>query len=93
MKKIINLILSLSMISVLTSCGSAGVIVKPAGDPEYEAEDYGSKAEVKPDEGDIKEDAGNDTGASEDDFRIGIVTGSFAQSEDDRRGAEAFQEE
>ncbi len=27
----------------------------------------------------------------EDDFRIGIVTGSFSQSEDDRRGAEAFQ--
>ena len=29
--------------------------------------------------------------AEEDDFRIGIVTGSYAQSEDDRRGAEAFQ--
>ena len=28
----------------------------------------------------------------EEDFRIGIVTGSFAQSEDDRRGAEAFLE-
>ena len=27
---------------------------------------------------------------SADDFRIGIVTGSYAQSEDDRRGAEAF---
>ena len=27
-----------------------------------------------------------------DDFRIGIVTGSFSQSEEDRRGAEAFQE-
>lgn len=27
-----------------------------------------------------------------DDFHIGIVTGSYAQSEDDRRGAEAFQE-
>ena len=27
-----------------------------------------------------------------DDFRIGIVTGSYAQSEDDRRGAEAFQQ-
>lgn len=26
------------------------------------------------------------------DFRIGIVTGSYSQSEDDRRGAEAFQE-
>ena len=27
-----------------------------------------------------------------DDFRIGIVTGSFSQSEDDRRGAEAFRD-
>ncbi|MBQ1547184.1 MAG: DUF3798 domain-containing protein [Lachnospiraceae bacterium] len=26
-----------------------------------------------------------------DDYHIGIVTGSFSQSEDDRRGAEAFQ--
>ena len=31
-------------------------------------------------------------GAPEDTFHIGIVTGSFSQSEDDRRGAEAFQE-
>ncbi len=30
--------------------------------------------------------------AAEEDFHIGIVTGSFSQSEDDRRGAEAFQE-
>ena len=28
----------------------------------------------------------------EETFRIGIVTGSFAQSEDDRRGAEAFRD-
>ena len=29
--------------------------------------------------------------AAEEDFHIGIVTGSVSQSEDDRRGAEAFQ--
>ena len=29
--------------------------------------------------------------AAEDEFHIGIVTGSVSQSEDDRRGAEAFQ--
>ncbi len=43
--------------------------------------------------GDVRADAGD--GADEadaDDFRIGIVTGSYSQSEDDRRGAEAFQE-
>ena len=38
---------------------------------------------------DATSDAPNqDTG---DDFHIGIVTGSLSQSEDDRRGAEAFQ--
>ncbi len=30
--------------------------------------------------------------AGEADFRIGIVTGSYAQSEDDRRGAQAFRD-
>ena len=30
--------------------------------------------------------------AEEEEFHIGIVTGSVSQSEDDRRGAEAFQE-
>ena len=29
--------------------------------------------------------------ANADEFHIGIVTGSVSQSEDDRRGAEAFQ--
>ena len=29
---------------------------------------------------------------SAENFRIGIVTGSFSQSEDDRRGAEAFRD-
>ena len=31
------------------------------------------------------------TEAADEDFHIGIVTGSVSQSEDDRRGAEAFQ--
>ena len=38
-----------------------------------------------------KEEAETEAEIKGDDFRIGIVTGSFAQSEDDRRGAEAFQ--
>ncbi|MBR1832026.1 MAG: DUF3798 domain-containing protein [Ruminiclostridium sp.] len=39
---------------------------------------------------DTAEQTGDNTGDSR--CRIGIVTGSFAQSEDDRRGAEAFRE-
>ena len=34
---------------------------------------------------------GDGSGESGDAFHIGIVTGSYSQSEDDRRGAEAFQ--
>ena len=30
--------------------------------------------------------------ADDEDYHIGIITGSVSQSEDDRRGAEAFQE-
>ncbi|MCR5356278.1 MAG: DUF3798 domain-containing protein [Lachnospiraceae bacterium] len=43
---------------------------------------------------DEKEDQApeEDEGDAGDDFRIGIVTGSYAQSEDDRRGAEAFRD-
>ncbi len=38
----------------------------------------------------VAEDEGETTEVS-DDYHIGIVTGSVSQSEDDRRGAEAFQ--
>ena len=43
---------------------------------EAPAEDAGEEAEAE---------------AASEDFHIGIVTGSVSQSEDDRRGAEAFQ--
>ena len=36
-------------------------------------------------------DAGEETAENAGDYHIGIVTGSVSQSEDDRRGAEAFQ--
>ena len=39
--------------------------------------------------GDPEADA--EPGSGSDGFHIGIVTGSYSQSEDDRRGAEAFQ--
>ncbi|MDO4476289.1 MAG: DUF3798 domain-containing protein [Lachnospiraceae bacterium] len=38
------------------------------------------------------EAAAVDAGEVSEDYHIGIVTGSVSQSEDDRRGAEAFQE-
>ncbi len=46
--------------------------------------------------GDEETESVSDTGSAEEavdgDYHIGIVTGSVSQSEDDRRGAEAFQE-
>jgi len=36
--------------------------------------------------------AGNSSNSESNEYHIGIITGSVSQSEDDRRGAEAFQE-
>ena len=68
---------------MLTACGSGG---NPAGTLTGEGEPSQGTVTAEP--------SGNNEaeGAPEDTFHIGIVTGSFSQSEDDRRGAEAFQE-
>ena len=47
--------------------------------------------EIEDDEEEAEEAADEETEAA-GDYHIGIVTGSVSQSEDDRRGAEAFQE-
>ncbi len=78
---------------LLTACGGSNdTAVAGSADTMEESantsEDTGSdadKAEAAADEKDTEE-------TGEDDFHIGIVTGSFSQSEDDRRGAEAFQD-
>ena len=68
---------------MLTACGSGE---DPAGTRTGEGESSQGTVTAEP--------SGNNEaeGAPEDTFHIGIVTGSFSQSEDDRRGAEAFQE-
>ena len=80
MKKIIALLLTLVMVFALCACGgseSASVeAVETAPEAEAEAEAPAEEAEAAPAKG-CK--------------HIGIVTGSVSQSEDDRRGAEAFQ--
>ncbi len=77
---------ALTVISVVffTACGTTG-----EGKP---AQETGGVTETEPAVSASEEttEAPEESGA--DDFRIGIVTGSYAQSEDDRRGAEAFQE-
>ena len=82
MKKMLSLLLALVMVLSLAACGGKDNTPTPVQQegtdaPEQtEGEDSGSTAE------------GGDAG---DDYHIGIVTGSVSQSEDDRRGAEAFE--
>ena len=68
MKKLLAMLLALTMVFSLAACGNKG----------GEAKEEGAKTE--------------DSAEGSADYKIGIVTGSVSQSEDDRRGAEAFQE-
>ena len=82
-KKLVSILVASVMVFGLIACGKsqgAGQMLA-AGDEAVEAEEEVTADTEKEPEAE----------AEEDDFRIGIVTGSYAQSEDDRRGAEAFQ--
>ncbi len=97
MKKILCLLLALSILFALGACGStsnnatvepstpAGDTPAPDAAPETEDSAPSEDAAAEP-----SEDAAP---AAEGDYHIGIVTGSVSQSEDDRRGAEEFQAE
>ena len=82
-KKILSMFLTLAMCAGLCACGpEADPPVQQAKEPTVtEADKDGAEPTKAPSDG--------NTG--EEDFHIAIVTGSYAQSEDDRRGAEAFQ--
>ena len=79
MKKLTGIIVVIVVVCLMVSC---------AGKDETAVIQEEQSTEIKEDSNEKKEDVKEDT----NDFRIGIVTGSFSQSEDDRRGAEAFQE-
>ena len=92
-KKLVSLLLAAVFTStmLLSACGnnSGGATIEtvteeaPAADAAADAAaDTAAEAE-----GDSAEAAPEGS----DDYHIGIVTGSVSQSEDDRRGAEAFQ--
>ena len=70
----------LSLILLMSACGRTDDIAEES--PVVSTTDSGIAEQSVKDEDPAKNDA----------FRIGIVTGSYAQSEDDRRGAEAFRE-
>ena len=89
MKKIIALLLALVMVLSLAACaGKTTQTATPATSTDTSADTSSDAA------ADAQTPAEEETPAASDGaVHIGIVTGSVSQSEDDRRGAEAFQAE
>ena len=89
MKKLLSTLVAAGMALSLVACSSGNTTIQSApaasSAPEAATEETTDAAEAESTE------AVEDT-SSDADFHIGIVTGSVSQSEDDRRGAEAFQE-
>ena len=85
MKKFMSVLLVLAMALALVACGSStpAATTAPAA---TEAPAAGETAAEAP-----AADSNALLDADGNPFHIGIVTGSVSQSEDDRRGAEAFQ--
>ena len=79
-KKLLGILLGAVMAVSLAACGGS------SGGAKIESTDAAPAADAAA----TTEAPAADAGAAED-FHIGIVTGSVSQSEDDRRGAEAFQ--
>ena len=79
-KKLVGILLGAVMAVSLAACGGS------SGAAKIES------TETATEEATIEAAAPEESTAEVDeDFHIGIVTGSVSQSEDDRRGAEAFQ--
>ncbi len=88
MKKIIGIVMAMLLVISITACGSSNEAGSVIQDTQEEIQ--ASEADTVEESADEESPAQSED--DEEDFRIGIVTGSFSQSEDDRRGAEAFQE-
>ena len=90
-KKIVSVLMASAMVLSLAACNGA------AGQPAATIENVENATEEAVDAVEETVDAAEEAvtdavdEAKSDDFHIGIVTGSVSQSEDDRRGAEAFQ--
>ena len=73
--------LTLALVFSLAACGSNN-------DPTPPVSGGNDQPDQSQTGGDSNDTSGGETGG---DYHIGIITGSVSQSEDDRRGAEAFQ--
>ena len=88
--KITGILLAAALIALISACAvSQDPDRKAETDNITEEEAFLKEEEVSPD---AETGPGDENEESGDGFRIGIVTGSLAQSEDDRRGADAFLE-
>ena len=81
MKKFLCALLTLALVFSLAACGSNN-------DPTPPTSGGNDQPDQSQTGGDSNDTSGGETGG---DYHIGIITGSVSQSEDDRRGAEAFQ--
>ena len=91
MKKVISILLAATMASALVACGNKQSAPADTKAPDAQTTEAAA-SDTKAPEAEGKETEAPATEGAED-FHIGIVTGSVSQSEDDRRGAEAFQAE
>ena len=85
MKKLMSVLLVLAMAFALVACGSSNTPAATTAATAAPAADTTATEAPAADNGNALLDADGNP------FHIGIVTGSVSQSEDDRRGAEAFQ--
>ncbi|MBQ6903513.1 MAG: DUF3798 domain-containing protein, partial [Lachnospiraceae bacterium] len=84
------------MALTLVACSSGGGttiqnVAPSTADSAAEATSEAAEATSEATEATSEAEA-TEAGGDEEAIHIGIVTGSVSQSEDDRRGAEAFQE-
>ncbi|MCR4591107.1 MAG: DUF3798 domain-containing protein [Lachnospiraceae bacterium] len=96
-KKLVSLLMAAVFTStmLLSACGnnSGGATIETVKEEAPAAEEEKAEAPAADAGSDTAEaaDSGSEESSSSGDYHIGIVTGSVSQSEDDRRGAEAFQ--
>ena len=90
MKKFMSVLLVLAMALALVACGSSNTPAATTA-AATEASAGGETAETEAAEASAGEAENALIDADGNPFHVGIVTGSVSQSEDDRRGAEAFQ--
>ena len=76
MKRILSMLLALTMLFALVSCGNDNQPSNNGGNQNTNQTDDNNTT---------------DDNTTTDDWHIGIITGTVSQSEDDLRGAEAIQ--